>query len=51
MKTEAAYEDKRYIYNPKPEIDEFWNDCLEQKDKKQNLNNKHNSNSKTKNIK
>ena len=51
MKTEAAYEDKRYIYNPKPEIDEFWNDCLEQKDKKQNLNNKNNSNSKTKNNK
>ena len=50
MKTEAVgEEDKRYIYNSKPEIDEFWNDCLEQRDKKQNSKNKHNSNSKTKN--
>ena len=35
MKTASSYVDKRYIYNPKPEmLDEFWNDCVDQKDKK-----------------
>ena len=45
METEASYEDKRYIYNPKPEmLDEFWNDCVDQKEKKQNnINNRLNS--------
>ena len=45
MKTE----DKRYIYNPKPEIDEFWSDCIEQKDKKQSKQNI-NQKSRSKNI-
>ena len=31
MKTDEAYKDKRYIYDSKPEIDEFWNDCMDQK--------------------
>ena len=34
MKTEALYDERKYAYNSKPEIDEFWNDCIEQKDKK-----------------
>ena len=35
MKTASSYVDKRYIYNPKPEmLDEFWNDCVDPKDKK-----------------
>lgn len=38
MKTEDSYENKKYIYNPKPEIlDDFWNDCIDQKDKKQSI--------------
>ena len=45
MKTEASFQDRRYIYNPKPEmLDDFWNDCVELKEKKQNnRNNKINS--------
>ena len=35
MKTDSSYVDKRYIYNPKPEmLDDFWNDCIDPKDKK-----------------
>ena len=35
MKTDSSYVDKRYIYNPKPEmLDDFWNDCVDPKDKK-----------------
>ena len=45
MKTEALYDERKYAYNSKPEIDEFWNDCIEQKDKKHSSNkNKQNSN-------
>jgi len=45
MKNEASFQDGRYIYNPKPEIlDDFWNDCVELKEKNQNnRNNKINS--------
>ena len=32
MKTEAS--EINYKYNSKPEIDDFWNDCMEQKEKK-----------------
>ena len=53
MKTE----DRRYIYNPRPEIDEFWSDCIDTKDKKQskqnsikNQNSKNNQKSGSKNI-
>ena len=51
MRTESSYQDKRYIYNPKPEIlDEFWNDCLDQKDKKPSTsNNKQNNSTNIKN--
>jgi hypothetical protein len=51
MKTEASYEDKRYIYNPKPEIlDDFWNDCVELKEKKQNNITKNSQQSKSNNM-
>ena len=52
MKTDASYEDKRYIYNPKPEmLDDFWNDCVEIKEKKQNNIAKNNQQLKSNNIK
>ena len=45
MKTDTSYQDKRYIYNPKPEmLDEFWNDCVDQKDKKLHSNNNNQNN-------
>ena len=45
MKTEESYDNKKYIYNPKPEIDDFWSDCIELKEKKQSItNNKYNNN-------
>lgn len=43
MKTDVSNEDKRYNYNRKPEIlDDFWNDCVEQKERKKNNTTKNN---------
>ena len=44
MKTETSLQNNNYPYNSKPEIiDDFWTDCIDQKDKKFS---KSNSNSK-----
>ena len=51
METNSSYQDKRYIYNPKPEIlDEFWSDCIEPKKKKQSNNQNFNKNKKNTKI-
>ena len=35
MKTETSLQSSNYLYNTKPEIiDDFWTDCIDQKDKK-----------------
>ena len=35
MKTEASFESNRFAYDSKPEtLNDFWNDCIELKDKK-----------------
>ena len=56
MKTEESYKNEKYIYNPKPEIDDFWSDCIVPKEKKQpiinnNLNNNNKPNKKSNLIK
>ena len=45
MKTEESYDNTKYIYNSKPDVDDFWSDCIEPKAKKQSItNNKNNNN-------
>jgi hypothetical protein len=55
MKTEASFESNRFAYDSKPEtLNDFWNDCIELKDKKQsknkNIYNDLNPKQKSKNI-
>ena len=52
MKTEASYENNRFAYDSKPEtLNDFWNDCIEPKDKRQSKNKDNiNPKQKSKNI-
>ena len=45
MKTAHSNENIKFIYSSKPEmLDDFWNDCIDQKEKKQNIKNNCNNN-------
>ena len=38
MKTENSNDNTKFIYNPKPEmLDDFWSDCIEQKEKNKSI--------------